>query len=49
LHAVWHLFVASGLYCLILVIAHQRLQVLGRGPRIERRGLRLQLRVERAE
>lgn len=48
LHALWHLLVAGGLYCLILVIAYQRLQVLGREPYLERRGWVLRLRAAAA-
>lgn len=48
LHAVWHVLVAGGLYALILVIAHQRLQVLGRNPYLERRGWGLRLRAGEA-
>ena len=44
LHAVWHVLAAGGLYELILVIAHQRLQVLGREPYVERRGWVVRLR-----
>jgi dihydroceramidase len=31
-HAWWHILVSSGLYALVLVIAHQRLRTLGRPP-----------------
>lgn len=48
LHALWHLLVAGGLYCLILVIAYQRLQVLGREPYVERSGWVLRLRTGEA-
>jgi dihydroceramidase len=44
LHALWHLLVAGGLYALILVIAYQRLLLLGRAPYVERRGLVVRLR-----
>src|SRR4051812_30474645 len=35
LHAVWHLMVSCGLYWLTLLIAYDRLQVLGRRPVLE--------------
>ena len=37
LHAWWHVLVSGGLYLLLLVILHERLLVLGREPRWEKR------------
>lgn len=34
LHAIWHLLVSAGLYLLVVLIAHERLLVLGRHPRV---------------
>ncbi|HKO93053.1 MAG TPA: ceramidase [Polyangiaceae bacterium] len=36
LHAVWHVLVSCGFYCLLLVIAYVRLERLGRQPQLER-------------
>lgn len=38
LHAWWHVLVGFGSYSLILVIAFERLQTLGRGPILRRHG-----------
>lgn len=35
LHAVWHVLVSCGFYCLLLVTAHVRLERLGRGPALD--------------
>jgi dihydroceramidase len=37
LHAVWHVLVSCGFYCLLLVTAYVRLERLGRMPEIVRR------------
>lgn len=37
LHAWWHALVACGLYALILMIGHHRMNVLGQRPRLVRR------------
>jgi len=37
LHAVWHVLVSCGFYCLLLVTAHARLERLNRSPEIRRR------------
>jgi dihydroceramidase len=37
LHAVWHVLVSVGFYSILLLIAHERLVVLGRQPTIEAR------------
>jgi dihydroceramidase len=36
LHAWWHILVSVGLYLLVVLVAYDRLQVLGRKPRIDR-------------
>ena len=36
LHAVWHVLVSSGFYCLLLVTAYARLERLEQNPRLER-------------
>jgi len=41
LHAWWHVLVSAGLYAMILVIAFDRCQVLGRQPRWQSRMLRV--------
>lgn len=38
LHAVWHVLVSFGFYCLILFIAHERLARAGHTPALELRG-----------
>lgn len=35
LHALWHVLVSIGLYLLVVLIAYDRLQVLGRRPKLE--------------
>jgi dihydroceramidase len=35
-HALWHVLVSAGLYLLVLVMAYDRLAVLGRGPVLRR-------------
>src|SRR5690606_36404724 len=37
LHAAWHILVSYGFYCLLLVVAYDRLRRLGGTPRLERR------------
>jgi len=37
-HAVWHVLVSFGFYCLILLIAHERLVHLGQAPELALRG-----------
>ena len=37
LHAAWHILVSYGFYCLLLVVAYDRLLFLGKRPRLERR------------
>jgi dihydroceramidase len=44
LHAVWHVLVSCGFYALLLVVAHERLVALGRGPLLVRSGGVPQLR-----
>jgi dihydroceramidase len=36
-HAVWHVLVSCGMYCLVLVVAYDRLEVLQQAPRLEYR------------
>lgn len=48
LHAWWHVLVGFGTYSLLLVIAHQRLSVLGKTPVLRRRGVCWLLRGEDA-
>jgi dihydroceramidase len=36
LHAWWHVLVSGGLYLLVVLVAYDRLQVLGREPRLAR-------------
>jgi dihydroceramidase len=37
LHAAWHILVSYGFYCLLLVVAYDRLRRLGGTPQLERR------------
>jgi dihydroceramidase len=46
LHAIWHVLVSAGFYLLLLVVAHDRLRVLGRQPRIRFRAFVPYLRLE---
>ncbi len=39
LHAVWHVLVSAGLYLLTLLVAYDRLGILGQGPELELRWL----------
>lgn len=49
LHAWWHVLVSCGFYALILVIAHERLVVLGHAPRWVRRAGIITLATESTE
>jgi dihydroceramidase len=37
LHAVWHVLISVGFYTMLLLIAHERLALLGRSPTVETR------------